>query len=146
MGIKDLGSVFASTGALTALTGLTLDSNSLTSLTHLAGLMRLVSLSLSNNKFSEAGNAGTGITFAAPVSADTPRELSTSSSQKQALLPRLQTLQLAGCGLTSLVPLQLHCLPALRSLFIQGNKLSRLDGLEGVEQLRELVADRNRLR
>lgn len=62
------------------------------------------------------------------------------------LLPSLQTLQLAGCGLTSLVPLQLQCLSALRSLFVQGNELSRLDGLEGLVQLRELVADKNRIR
>jgi Leucine-rich repeat (LRR) protein len=53
---------------------------------------------------------------------------------------------MAGCGLASLVPLQLQCLPALRSLFVQGNELSRLDGLEGLLQLKELVADKNRIR
>jgi Leucine-rich repeat (LRR) protein len=61
-------------------------------------------------------------------------------------LPSLQTLHMAGCGLASLVPLQLQCLPALRSLFVQGNELSRLDGLEGLLHLKELVADKNMIR
>jgi Leucine-rich repeat (LRR) protein len=50
MGIKDLGSVFAAGGPLAGLTWLNLDSNHLTSLAPLAGLTRLVALSINNNR------------------------------------------------------------------------------------------------
>ncbi|WIA10534.1 hypothetical protein OEZ85_010722 [Tetradesmus obliquus] len=52
--------------------------------------------------------------------------------------------------ISSLAPLAgltaLQWLPGLRSLFVSGNELQRLDGLEGLGQLRELVADRNKIR
>lgn len=156
-GIKDLGTVFAAQGPLAALTGLVLDSNHLTSLAPLAGLTRLVHVSVNNNNHkpgdgssssSASSNSLGSFCFAAPLA---PGDVSGSAGSAprdfgRPLLPSLRTLQLAGNGLTSLVPLQLQCLPALCSLFVQNNELSRLDGLEGMVQLRELVADRNRLR
>lgn len=86
--------------------------------------------------------------FALPAQPATGPQGPTSSTPTapKVFLPSLQTLHMAGCGLASLVPLQLQCLPALRSLFVQGNELSRLDGLEGLLQLKELVADKNRIR
>jgi Leucine-rich repeat (LRR) protein len=162
-GIKDLGSVFAANGPFTALTGLTLDSNHLTNLAPLSGLTRLMSLHINSNKSLDgnttstpAGTASSTSTlcFEKPCGPDAPHshgirsltEASSHPSMLRVLLPALQTLQLASCGLTSLAPLKLQCLPALRSLFVQGNELSKLDGLGGLVQLRELVADKNRIR
>lgn len=50
VGIRDLGSVFAASGPLTALTGLNLDGNQLSSLAPLAGLSHLLALSICNNR------------------------------------------------------------------------------------------------
>jgi Leucine-rich repeat (LRR) protein len=142
LGLRDLSSVFAAGSPLTALTGLRLDGNHTTSLGPLAGLSRLLLLSMNNNRPSSGGTSSCcSLSFAAPAAPE-----GASCSSPSPLLPNLQTLHLAGCGLTSLVPLQLGVLPALRALFIQGNDLTRLDGLEGCGQLRELVADRNKLR
>lgn len=47
-GIRDTGSVFGAGGPLTALTGLNLDLNQLTSLAPLAGLAHLLALSINN--------------------------------------------------------------------------------------------------
>ena len=62
------------------------------------------------------------------------------------MLPNLEVLQINGNGLSSLVPLQLRCLTGLRTLHAVGNELSRLEGLEGLGCLRELVLSRNKLR
>jgi Leucine-rich repeat (LRR) protein len=152
-GIKDLGTVFAASGPVTALTGLTLNSNHLTNLAPLSGLARLMALHINGNKPLDSASSPS-LCFEKPCSSDAPHshgirsltEASSHPSVLRVLLPGLQTLQLAGCGLTSLAPLKLQCLPALRSLFVQGNELSKLDGLGGLVQLRELVADKNRLR
>lgn len=145
VGIKDLSTVFAAAGPLAALTSLTLDSNHLTSLSSLAGLTCLVALSVNSNR--PFGGSQASWTFAAPAQDDQGQKVACSSpGAAKSLLPSLQTLQLAACGLTSLVPLQLQHLPALRSLFVQANELSRLDGLEGLVHLRELVADKNLIR
>lgn len=145
VGVKDLGTVFAAAGPLAALTSLNLDSNNLTSLSSLAGLTCLVALSINNNR--PYGGSQASWTFAAPAQDDQGQRAGCSSpGAAKSLLLSLQTLHLAACGLTSLVPLQLQHLPALRSLFVQANKLSRLDGLEGLVQLRELVADKNLIR
>jgi Leucine-rich repeat (LRR) protein len=152
MCLKDLGSVFAAGGPLAGLTWLNLDSNHLTSLAPLAGLTRLVALSINNNRPFDSMQASWSFAAGAANGAGPDGQAGQHSAAcgspgaARALLPSLQILQLAGCGLTSLVPLQLQCLPALRSLFVQSNDLSRLDGLEGLLQLKELVADKNRVR
>lgn len=145
-GLRDLGTVFAVGGPLAGLTSLCLDNNRLASLAPLSAMNRLCVLTANNN------TAGS-ISFAVPPQAAAPGEQGSSSSSPAeasslttSMLTSLHTLHLSGCGLTSLVPLQLQRLPALRSLFVQGNELSRLDGLEGLGLLRELVADKNKLR
>jgi Leucine-rich repeat (LRR) protein len=62
------------------------------------------------------------------------------------MLPNLEVLQINGNGLSSLVPLQLQCLTGLRTLHAAGNELSRLEGLEGLGCLRELVLSKNKIR
>jgi Leucine-rich repeat (LRR) protein len=62
-------------------------------------------------------------------------------------LPALQVLQLRANRLASLAPLQLAArAPALRRLDVADNELTRIEGLEGLGRLRELVVSRNKLR
>lgn len=66
-------------------------------------------------------------------------------------------------NITDLTALQLNKLPSLRSLFLQGsdqtkkmnakrfdeilgNEISKIEGLEGLRNLRELVLDKNKIR
>jgi Leucine-rich repeat (LRR) protein len=144
--IRDVGSVFVPGTPFASLAELVLDDNTVSSLAPLAGLAALQVLKLSNNRLGEADPAC--ISFAMSVQAGEQAAGSTAQNQQQlqSLLPNLQVLQLSGNGLTSLRPLQLQWLPGLRSLFVGGNELQRLDGLEGLGQLRELVADRNKIR
>eukprot|EP00899_Mesostigma_viride_P013450 jgi/Mesvir1/22105/Mv18710-RA.1 len=98
-----------------------------------------------------AGMAGMGFSQAIMGSANgygsmggvprSPREAPAAT-----LADSLEVLQLAGNGLRDLAPLRLDLLPRLRSLFLQDNEISRLDGLGGMGQLAELVLDRNRIK
>ncbi len=40
----------------------------------------------------------------------------------------------------------MHRFPSLRALFLQGNELTSAEGLDGLDQLRELVLDRNKIK
>lgn len=154
--IRDVGSVFSTGTPFSSLAELVLDNNAISSLASLAGLTALAVLKVSNNRLGEADPAC--ISFGVqPQQLQSPPGLAvagaspcTTALQQQAalqpLLPNLQMLHIGGNGLTSLRPLQLQYLPALHSLFIQGNELQRLDGLEGLAHLKELVADRNKIR
>lgn len=141
--IRDVGSVFIRGTPFASLAELVLDDNPISSLAPLAGLTALQVLKLSNSRLADADPSC--ISFAVPVQA-IEQAASSAAVQLQPLLPNLQVLHIAGNGLTSLRPLQLQWLPGLRSLFVSGNELQRLDGLEGLGQLRELVADRNKIR
>lgn len=127
--IRELGTVFAAgTPFAACLTELQLDSNGISSLTALAGLRHLAVLKVNSNRLGDAS---------APVAASDPG----------LLLPSLRVLQAAGNGLTSLAPLQLSSsMPALRTLLVSDNELASLAGVEGLQHLHELVADRNKLR
>lgn len=150
--IKDVGAVFSPGSPFSSLTELALDNNQISSLSPLGGLNGLVVLKLSNNRLGDADAAAAN--FA--VQANSAESMDCSQGPNQggavrqqlmtALLPQLQVLHLAGNGLTSLKPLQLRYTTGLRSLFVQDNELQRLDGLEGLVQLTELVADKNRIR
>lgn len=58
----------------------------------------------------------------------------------------LQVLQLANNRITSIAGLQLLRMPELRVLYLQGNDIQQIDGLDGCPQLRELVLDRNKIK
>jgi Leucine-rich repeat (LRR) protein len=146
--------VFTAGTPFASLAELVLDDNTISSLAPLAGLTSLQVLKLNNNRLGEADPAGISFAVQLPVASltiGTAAGVATPQQQQQAaqyqsLLPNLQVLHLAGNSLTSLRPLQLQWLPGLRSLFVSGNELQRLEGLEGLGQLRELAADRNKIR
>lgn len=59
-------------------------------------------------------------------------------------LTNLEVLQLGHNQLTDLPSLKLRALVHLRVLHLQSNELQRVDGLQDLSQLRELLLDRNK--
>ncbi|XP_062296863.1 leucine-rich repeat-containing protein 9 [Scomber scombrus] len=62
------------------------------------------------------------------------------------LMGSLEVLHLSYNGISNMANLQLSRLTNLKALFLQGNEISQVEGLEGLHQLRELVLDRNRIK
>ncbi|XP_044230328.1 leucine-rich repeat-containing protein 9 isoform X3 [Thunnus albacares] len=62
------------------------------------------------------------------------------------LMGSLEVLHLSYNGISNMANLQLSRLTNLKALFLQGNEISLVEGLEGLHQLRELVLDRNRIK
>ncbi|XP_061650866.1 leucine-rich repeat-containing protein 9 isoform X3 [Phyllopteryx taeniolatus] len=62
------------------------------------------------------------------------------------LMSSLEVLHLSYNGISNMANLELSRLTNLKTLFLQGNEISQVEGLEGLHQLRELVLDRNRIR
>ncbi|ROL49635.1 Leucine-rich repeat-containing protein 9 [Anabarilius grahami] len=62
------------------------------------------------------------------------------------LMSSLEVLHLGQNGISNLINLQISRLTNLRALFLQGNDISQVDGLDGLRRLRELVLDRNRIK
>ncbi|KAK6481441.1 leucine-rich repeat-containing protein 9-like [Huso huso] len=62
------------------------------------------------------------------------------------IMESLEVLHLGYNGISSLANLQLSRLTHLKALFLQGNEISQIEGLEGLQYLRELVLDQNRIK
>ncbi|KAK9533678.1 hypothetical protein VZT92_008781 [Zoarces viviparus] len=62
------------------------------------------------------------------------------------LMGSLEVLHLSNNGISNMATLQLSRLTNLKTLFLQGNEISQVEGLEGLHQLTELVLDRNRIK
>ncbi|XP_050982867.1 leucine-rich repeat-containing protein 9 [Labeo rohita] len=62
------------------------------------------------------------------------------------LMSSLEVLHLGYNGISNLINLQISRLTNLKALFLQGNDISQVDGLDGLRRLRELVLDRNRIK
>ncbi|XP_041710984.1 leucine-rich repeat-containing protein 9 isoform X2 [Coregonus clupeaformis] len=62
------------------------------------------------------------------------------------LMGSLEVLHLSHNGISNMANLQLSRLTNLKALFLQGNEISQVEGLEGLHRLRELVLDRNRIK
>ncbi len=141
--IRDTGTCFSGS-AFATLRELNLDYNNLGSVSQLSGLTGLLVLKLNGNRLGEA-EAG-----AAAFASFAPEQQQQQQQQQQQrlvpLFPSLEVLQLAGNGLANMAALMLAALPNLRELGLGGNELSRLDGLEGLTALQELVLDQNKLR
>ncbi|XP_065183310.1 leucine-rich repeat-containing protein 9-like [Sycon ciliatum] len=60
-----------------------------------------------------------------------------------ALLPHLEVLHAAENRFASMMHVQLHRFPALQSVYLQGNRIIHVEGLEQNYHLKELVLDRN---
>uniref|UniRef100_A0A7N8YRZ6 Leucine rich repeat containing 9 n=1 Tax=Mastacembelus armatus TaxID=205130 RepID=A0A7N8YRZ6_9TELE len=69
-----------------------------------------------------------------------------STGSLEPLMGSLEVLHLSHNGISNMANLQLSRLTNLKALFLQGNEISQVEGLEGLHQLRELVLDRNRIK
>ncbi|KAM4723466.1 leucine-rich repeat-containing protein 9 [Anableps anableps] len=67
-------------------------------------------------------------------------------SSLEPLMGSLEVLHLSHNGISNMANLQLSRLTNLKALFLQGNEIRQVEGLEGLRQLRELVLDRNRIK
>ncbi|UJR26994.1 hypothetical protein I4U23_008301 [Adineta vaga] len=70
----------------------------------------------------------------------------TENVDNRIVLENLEILHLAYNNISDLVTLQLNKIPSLRSLFLQGNEITKVEGLESLRNLRELVLDKNKIR
>ncbi|XP_068737471.1 leucine-rich repeat-containing protein 9-like isoform X3 [Montipora capricornis] len=126
-----------------------LEHNSLTSFGGLVNLLNLKVLCLNHNhiesvvakpKVTSPANSpkrGSDVSLTAEI---------TNPENFTPLLPRLEVLHLGYNGITNMAALQLSRLTGLRALFLQGNEISKVEGLEGMQTLKELVLDRNKIK
>ncbi|XP_065651763.1 leucine-rich repeat-containing protein 9 isoform X2 [Hydra vulgaris] len=73
-------------------------------------------------------------------------ENATKDEQNKPILHNLEVLHLGYNGIRHMSLLKLDCLPSLKMLFLQGNEISKVEGLENLCELRELVLDKNKLK
>lgn len=62
------------------------------------------------------------------------------------MFPYLQVLQLGDNQITNIASLELRNLPSLTSLFLHQNEISKVDGLNSLSNLKELVLDGNKIK
>ena len=103
---------------------LNLDNNQLIDLKGLSTLSSLVILRANQNKITDLDSLSDGLSG----------------------LKHLQVLQLANNKITSISSLKLNGLFELSVLYLQGNEIQIVDGLDDLPKLRELVLDRNKIR
>ncbi|KAL5493189.1 hypothetical protein EMCRGX_G014328 [Ephydatia muelleri] len=73
-------------------------------------------------------------------------DLPSGQSPAEGVLRSLKVLHLAYNGINDLIPLQLNKLVSLKALFLQGNEIVLVEGLDGMKSLTELVLDRNKIK
>ncbi|XP_076778147.1 leucine-rich repeat-containing protein 9 isoform X2 [Arvicanthis niloticus] len=71
---------------------------------------------------------------------------SVSNENLAPIMQSLEVLHLGYNGICNLVQLQLNRLRNLKFLFLQGNEISQVEGLDNLIVLQELVVDHNRIR
>jgi len=127
-GLRDLGNMLVD-DFFPSLRELTLDSNPVTDIRHLGPLPKLLVLRMNKTRINlEKGMMGD------------------DGKCGIAALPNLQVLEMAQCGITDISHFRRFLLTNLRILHVPGNEISRVEGLSHLEQLRELVFDRNKVR
>ena len=70
----------------------------------------------------------------------------TSPQSFTPVLERLEVLHLGYNGISNLKALQLSRIPNIKALFLQGNEISKVEGIQGLQELRELVLDQNKIK
>ncbi|XP_029808042.1 leucine-rich repeat-containing protein 9 [Suricata suricatta] len=70
----------------------------------------------------------------------------TNSENLPPIMHSLEVLHLGYNGIGNLIQLQLNRLRNLKFLFLQGNEISQIEGLDNLVVLQELVVDHNRIR
>ncbi|KAL5249578.1 hypothetical protein ACHWQZ_G018449 [Mnemiopsis leidyi] len=120
------------------LRSINLEGNALVSFGGLIQLENVKVLCLNHNNIETlSGKASTGKGRDAQVQ---------SQLETVPVMPRLEVLHLGYNGISNLNLLQLYRLPNLKSLFLQGNDIVNVEGLNQAKELRELVLDRNKIK
>ena len=119
---------------------LNLDNNMLTNIDGLHALWKLQILRMNHNRVRELGLASLG-----NVADHTPENTYNPYFGLEGLT-NLEVLQLGYNHVTDIVSLNLHKCKNLKVLFLQGNDIARIDGLNESYELRELVLDKNRVK
>ncbi|KAK2826054.1 hypothetical protein Q5P01_020268 [Channa striata] len=143
----------------TSLRSVNLDHNKLTSFSGLIYLPNIKALCLNYNHIesilprqkvhltnrqilhNKVHSSGYGQQITSKVSRETG-----ATGSLEPLMGSLEVLHLSHNGISNMANLQLSRLTNLKALFLQGNEISQVEGLEGLHQLRELVLDRNRIK
>ncbi|KAJ3285947.1 Leucine-rich repeat-containing protein 9 [Borealophlyctis nickersoniae] len=130
---------------------LNFDNNLLTNIDCFAGLSGLRSLSLNGNRIERllstdspapvVGN-GVGMVGLGGGRIDTPE----SGKHRRPLLPYLEELHLGHNCVTRIADLGLWRFPHLKLMYLHGNKITKIDGLEHMTGLIELVLDKNQIK
>uniref|UniRef100_A0A2C9KQC8 Uncharacterized protein n=1 Tax=Biomphalaria glabrata TaxID=6526 RepID=A0A2C9KQC8_BIOGL len=74
------------------------------------------------------------------------KHIDNSVQNSSPVLENLEVLHLGYNNIKDLASLQLHLLPSLKALFLQGNEIVKVEGLDGLHDLRELVLDKNKIK
>ncbi|KAI9334738.1 hypothetical protein BDR26DRAFT_866682 [Obelidium mucronatum] len=109
--------------------------------TRLPGLQGLRCLCLNNNRIDKL------------LLADLPAvvglngwRVDNSEFQRKSIFPNLEELHLGNNNISRIADLGLYRMGQLKRLYLQGNKITRIDGLEHMTTLVELVLDRNQIK
>lgn len=118
-----------------------------TSLAGLTGLPHLAVLRLNHNRISSLlPEHGPEVALAVAVAQGKRDDGAEETAPTVGAFSRLEVLQLGFNQITDITALGLHRMPALKVLYLQGNDISRVVGLETCHSLRELVLDKNRIK
>lgn len=140
---------------LASLRSLNLEGNALTSFSGLVTLWQLRVLCLNGNAVESVLPRSIGSIPGPPPPPPASISLAIRSmtsppappaASSKVDLRSLEVLHLGHNGVRSIAQLGLGTIPSLRALFLQGNDIAAIDGLESLSQLRELVLDQNRVR
>ncbi|KAJ3065950.1 Leucine-rich repeat-containing protein 9 [Podochytrium sp. JEL0797] len=117
------------------------DGNQLTSLDAFAGLQGLRCLCLNNNRVEKM----LGMDAPAVVGLNGWR-VDNHEFHRKGIFSNLEELHLGNNNISRIADLGLYRLGQLKRLYLQGNKITRIDGLEHMTTLVELVLDRNQIK
>jgi Leucine-rich repeat (LRR) protein len=123
-------------GDFRSLRKLNFDNNLLVNIDCFVSLVGLRHLSLNNNKIERLLSMDTQF----GNTSDSPK------SSMVSILPNLEELYLGYNCVSRVSDLGLHRMPQLKILYLQGNKISKVDGLEQMTNLYELVLDKNQIK
>ncbi len=127
-----------------SLRSLNLENNNRTSFSGLIYLKNLRILCLNNNKIESIYPRAKQVNPISHASSN-PNHLNGGYTLDQ-IMPNLEVLHLAYNGINDLIGLQIGRLISLKALFLQGNDIVRIEGLETLRDLRELVLDKNKIK
>jgi len=150
----DIRSVHLESEKLSNLTSLNMMGNLLTHFSGLVYLKELKTLCLNNNNIEsvfpltkhQRAQMNRSQYSQYQKKDVTEKRLTAKASDDCDLLPNLEVLHLGSNRIKEMSLLQLKRFPALKSLFLDGNDITKIDGLDGCSHLRHLVLDRNRIK